>query len=75
MKKCNNCISWIGFGAYHSAIQIGKQEFTFGGNVYQHESGIYVSDPRKNRSFVFKYAIPVFNRQNTEESVLKMTEF
>ena len=65
----------LGLGAYHTAIQVGKQEFTFGGNIYSHESGIYITAPRCNRSFVFKYAIPVFNPKDPEDAVLTLTEF
>ena len=31
--------------------------------------------PRKNSSFVFKYSVPVLDRRDPDESVLKMTEF
>ena len=75
MQRCNACIGRIGFGAYHTAIQIGKHEFTYGGNANSHESGIYLTAPRKNSSFVFKYSIPVFDKRNPENQVLKMTEF
>ena len=40
-----------------------------------HESGIYINNPRKNRSFVFKYAIPIYDPKDPEQSVLTKTEF
>ena len=75
LAKCNRCTGVFGLGAYHTAIQVGKQEFTYGGNTLSNESGIYMNAPRKNSSFVFKYSLPVLNTQDPEQSVLKMTEF
>ena len=73
-QRSNKCMSKVGIGCYHTAIQVGKIEFTFGGNIHSQESGIYISSPRRNNQFIFKYAIPVFDETNPEESVLTMSE-
>lgn len=75
LARCNRCTGVLGLGAYHTAIQVGRQEFTYGGNTLSSDSGIYMNAPRKNSSFVFKYSLPVLNPREPEESVLKMTEF
>ena len=59
LDRCNAICSTVGFGAYHTALQVGKQEFAYGGNALRAESGIYLNAPRRNRSFIFRYAIPV----------------
>ncbi len=74
-RNGNRCLHPLGMGIYHTAISIGKQEFTFGGNTRSDDSGIYITPPRGNRAFSFKYAIPVFNSKDPEEPILAMTEF
>ena len=75
LSRCNTCTGVFGLGAHHTAIQVGKQEFTYGGNTLSEDSGIYMNAPRKNSSFVFKYSVPVINQREPEQCVLKMTEF
>ena len=75
MKRCTRrSLECMGLGAYHTAIQIGKIEYTFGGNTESDRSGIYSTMARKNRSFNFRYAIPVINKQNPAAAVLTMSE-
>lgn len=32
LDRCNTICNPVGFGALHSALQVGKYEFAFGGN-------------------------------------------
>ena len=58
-SRSNKVCSPVGLGFYHSALQVGKYEFAFGGNAERTDSGIYISLARRNSSFHFRYAIPV----------------
>ena len=73
--RCKTLLSVVRMGIYHTAIQIGKQEFTYGGNQHSDVSGIYMNAPRKNSQFKFLFSIPVYFKRDPERSVLTMTEF
>lgn len=54
-QNFNRCTSCLGFGTYHTAVQVGKTEYAFGGSSGLPMTGIYKTAPRKNHRFVFKY--------------------
>ena len=56
-------------GVYHSALQVGKYEFAYGGNAAVADSGIYINAPRRNSSFIFKCSIPVCYEPDVGERV------
>ena len=41
--KRNLIFSPIGFVMYHTAIQVGKQEFSYSGSSMSRQSGIYLN--------------------------------
>ena len=45
---CNSIFGSAGLGIYHSALQVGRYEFAYGGNSARADSGIYITAPRRN---------------------------
>ena len=74
MRRCNMCMHPCGIGLYHTAIQVGKREITYGGNTTSVMSGIYTNAAQGNQNFAFKFAIPVYYEREPELSVLVKTE-
>lgn len=44
----------MGFGAFHSGVQVGSREYSFAGGA-----GIFVSEPKSAPSAVFRESIEV----------------
>lgn len=74
MRRSNRCMHPCGIGTYHTAIQIGSHEFTYGGNTNSFSSGIYTCLAQKNENFIFRFSIPVYHEGSPEAPVLAMTE-
>lgn len=74
MRRCNMCMHPCGIGLYHTAIQVGKREITYGGNTTSAMSGIYTNAAQRNQNFAFKFSIPVYYEREPEVSVLVKTE-
>ena len=71
--QCNKVCNPVGLGVYHSALQVGRYEFAFGGNPLRSDSGIYITPARRNNVFDFLYAIPV--RADDDSPVCELTAF
>jgi len=75
-NKCNGVCGSLGLGIYHSALQVGRYEFAYGGNTLRRDSGIYITAPRRNSSFIFKYAIPIkYEEKDGDTPVCELTAF
>ena len=69
----------LGMGIYHSALQVGRHEFAYGGNRQVADSGIYITAPRRNSSFVYKCSVQVSYEpeegQTVAQPVCELTNF
>ena len=43
----------MGFGLYHSGVEINGKEYAYGGDVNSAETGIFESEPRKASNYTF----------------------
>ena len=57
-KNCNQSgADMIGFGIYHSGVQIGMTEYTFGGNTTIRSTGVVEHPPKEYPEFDYKQSI------------------
>ena len=66
LRNVNRCAHPIGFGAYHTAIQVGKYEFSYSGSSMSRQSGIYLNIAKRNHHFAFKFQIAIKSEISTE---------
>ena len=64
----------LGFVMYHTAIQVGKYEFSYSGSSMSRQSGIYLNAAQRNSSFNFKFSLPI-KSEIDDEAVCELTAF
>ena len=57
-RQCNQR-GWdrLGLGVYHTGVEIGGLEFSFGGNTMVRGTGVYATYPKQNANFSYKLSI------------------
>ena len=57
-RACNaKAGDMLGWGIYHTGVEINGVEYQFGGNTQSRNSGVYTTYPRQNPNFNFKRSV------------------
>lgn len=67
--KVNSVLLPLGSGAFHVAIEIYGQEWSYGGCSTEGVTGVYVTRPRKDSSHTFRESIHLGNTSLSNEEV------
>jgi len=57
LHRWNSYVHWMGFGAYHSGVEVLGKEFGFGYHDFEQLTGIYFHEPREAVGAVFRESI------------------
>ena len=57
----------IGFGLYHSGVEINGIEYAYGGNKESSDTGVFLSEPRKAESYTYFKSFKIGNADDREE--------
>ncbi|XP_052199919.1 deSI-like protein At4g17486 [Diospyros lotus] len=58
LTPANNYTSWIGFGIFHSGIEVHGMEYGFGAHDFP-ISGVFEVEPKNCPGFIFRCSIPL----------------
>ncbi|CAL5186788.1 unnamed protein product [Lathyrus oleraceus] len=58
LTPLNNYLYWLGFGIYHSGIQVHGKEYGFGAHDFS-SSGVFEVEPRKCPGFMYRTSVPL----------------
>ncbi|KAK4265129.1 hypothetical protein QN277_026219 [Acacia crassicarpa] len=56
LTPINNYLYWVGFGIYHSGIEVHGKEYGYGAHDYP-ASGVFEVEPRKCPGFTFRCSV------------------
>ncbi|CAI8587246.1 unnamed protein product [Vicia faba] len=58
LTPLNNYLYWLGFGIFHSGIQVHGKEYGFGAHDFP-SSGVFEVEPRKCPGFMYRTSVPL----------------
>ncbi|XP_071730825.1 deSI-like protein At4g17486 [Rutidosis leptorrhynchoides] len=58
LTPVNNYFYWLGFGIFHSGIEVYDMEYAFGAHEYS-TSGVFEVEPKSCPGFIFRRSIPL----------------
>ncbi|XP_024996210.1 deSI-like protein At4g17486 isoform X2 [Cynara cardunculus var. scolymus] len=58
LTPVNNYLYWLGFGIFHTGIEVYDMEYAFGAHEYS-TSGVFEVEPKSCPGFIFRRSIPL----------------
>ncbi|KAJ9536892.1 hypothetical protein OSB04_029625 [Centaurea solstitialis] len=58
LTPVNNYLYWLGFGVFHTGIEVYDMEYAFGAHEYS-TSGVFEVEPKSCPGFIFRRSIPL----------------
>lgn len=68
LLSSNQYTDWLGFGAYHTGVEVYGQEFAFGGGAAE-GTGVFIMPPRSPRLMVYKTSIAIAETELTQYQI------
>eukprot|EP00746_Dinoflagellata_sp_MGD_P090654 gnl/MRDRNA2_/MRDRNA2_35819_c0_seq1.p1 gnl/MRDRNA2_/MRDRNA2_35819_c0~~gnl/MRDRNA2_/MRDRNA2_35819_c0_seq1.p1 ORF type:complete len:295 (+),score=37.78 gnl/MRDRNA2_/MRDRNA2_35819_c0_seq1:57-941(+) len=74
IQKLNNVLSFFNTGAFHTAVEVYGNEWSFGGHDMQGRTGVCRHEPRACQQHIYREALPMGRTKLTESEVEELIE-
>ncbi|KAB2632410.1 deSI-like protein [Pyrus ussuriensis x Pyrus communis] len=73
LTPVNNYLYWVGFGIFHSGIEVHGMEYGFGAHEYP-SSGVFEVEPRSCPGFIFRRSVLLGSTEMSRSEVRSFME-